>query len=270
MKLYLPATLFIVLFSSCTTYQYMTVNSSSTGKNEQKDFVVENDSVRVQYNFNGADAPVNILIQNKLNQPMYIDWKRSALIINDRAVSYVAEKIPISGVIGASTYNYSYYSTTTYGGLYAEARVPGQTDFIPPQSYITKTPLRVSNCRVEGIPDTSFKKENVIILDGSVRRLKRATFTEDDSPLRFKSYLTFITGDSLNKAVTYQHSFYISEIINTDMAPANFEFMNQKLGDHFYVSNITGFGKGFGVVAGVAVLGAAAAMTPNNQDNGAK
>ena len=103
--------------------------------------------MRIQYNFNGADAPINITIENKLDVPLYIDWQQSALIINNKAISYVPNTIPIEEVFNGSTVNWNSnnYSTSS-GAISAKAIIPDKFDFIPPQSYIVKNPMGVQMC----------------------------------------------------------------------------------------------------------------------------
>src|SRR5205814_10416655 len=105
-----------------------------------------------QYNFNGKDAPVNLTIQNKLNVPVYIDWRKSALIINDKAISYVPTMAPITGTINASSYNWNRSFYTSNGSINAAVALSYQLDIIPPQTYITKSPLGVTNQLIENVP----------------------------------------------------------------------------------------------------------------------
>lgn len=233
MRILLPVTC-LLLFSSCGTYQYMTVSSTTAVKPDNfQDLVIENDSFLVRYNFNGPNAPVNLLIQNKLNQPVYIDWKRSGMIVNDRNISYVSNVVPITGGISTSTVNWSRRWSSTEGSLYAEAALPGQMDFLPPRSYTTKSAL-VSSIDFAYLPDSAYKRVPYKIIDDSYRKVDKASFTADNSPVRLRSYITIITGDSLSKPLFYEHSFYISEIIHTGLGPDNFQFMASRLGDHFY------------------------------------
>src|SRR4051812_46882763 len=98
MKTYIPLSVALLLCISCSRYQYATINGSSgITTNDKLEFVAENDSLRLVYNFNGANAPINITIQNKLQKPVYIDWQRSALIVNDKAISYVLSELKIEG-----------------------------------------------------------------------------------------------------------------------------------------------------------------------------
>ena len=76
--------------SACSSYYYSMLNSNDPvgEKNERGDFVQENDTVRISYRFWGENAPVTITIYNKLDEPLYVDWGRSALIIDDVATTY--------------------------------------------------------------------------------------------------------------------------------------------------------------------------------------
>jgi hypothetical protein len=237
-----------LLLVSCSTYQYATINSSSVKKNEKQEFVIDNDSFQLVYNFNGANAPVNITIHNKLNIPMYIDWQRSAIIVNDKANSYVPEKVNIEGGFsgGTSTYtipayrnkNYAYNSgySSTSGSLSATAVVPEQIAFLPPQTYVTKTPVGVTSEFMQ-VPDTNWHKIQYKMVDGSNLQLKKATFTESTTPLKFRSYLTIMVGESAGKPVVYEHSFYISELLASDQGPSNVWLASVYRGNQFFVSS---------------------------------
>src|SRR5438045_9585163 len=114
MRIFLLIILLTGLFTSCSRYQYVTITSSDIRKNDKQEFVIENDSIRIQYNFNGADAPINIAIENRIDVPLYIDWPQSALIINNKAISYVPYTVRIEGVFNGSTI---LWNTNVYLGL---------------------------------------------------------------------------------------------------------------------------------------------------------
>ena len=261
-KLYLLPILSVSLVS-CFTYQYMTVNSTNTVKNKQNEFVVENDSFRLVYNFRGLDVPINIRVENKLQQPITIDWRQSALIVNDRAISYVASTVPINGSVNGTSFQWSKDFASTSGNLSATAILPSQMDFIPPKAYVTKNPLGVTN-QFYSIPEGDFHKVPVLMFDGTTRKVNMATYTRDNSPLQFKSYITVLLGDANapDKKVTYEHSFYIEEFMEVGMAPEYIQFINNQEGNRAYVRQTSGFANvGWGVVAGAAIITAAAVNT---------
>lgn len=263
MRTALPLSCALLLCISCSRYQYATINGSSgITQNDKLEFVAENDSVRLTYNFNGANAPINITVQNKLQKPIYIDWQRSALIVNGKAISYVPTEMKIDGGFSSSSYYNGHHASgfsATHGNIHATASLPTQMDFIPPQSYLNKTPMGVTNKLIQNVPDTAFRRYNFTVADGYSVPVKAAVFTENSSPLRFRSYLTLMVGDSTNKPVICEHSFYISQLINTAQPPESIWLTSAYRGNQFYIKEQTGYGRtmtGFGVIAGTAVLAA--------------
>src|SRR5690242_14548817 len=121
MKKYIPLFFIPFVLFSCNRFQYVTVNSTDARKNENSQFVVDNDSLRLSYDFNGKNGPVNIIVQNKMTRPMYIDWKNSALTINDSTISYMPSDIQFDGYIS----NYRYHnSPVSTGNLTGDAKLP--------------------------------------------------------------------------------------------------------------------------------------------------
>lgn len=232
----IPYTVILFLFNSCASYHYYTVSSAGVAQNDKREFVIENDSLRLVYNFNGFSAPVNITIQNKLSVPVYIDWQRSALIVNDQAISYVPAEMRIDGGFQSSTYKYGNSSDykTTSGHIQATASLPPSVDFMPPQTYLTKSQLSIPNRFIANVPETAFHREKYMAVEGITVSVKKATFTEATTPLRFRSYLTIMVGEITTKPLTLEHSFYISELMTTGALPADMHIISANKGNMFY------------------------------------
>lgn len=262
----LPFAYLLFLFSSCTTYQYMTVSSNNIEQNDQREFVVENDSLRLRYSFYGPNAPVNLEVQNKLGKPIYVDWKRSALIINDKAFSYKPGSLTVSGSTYTSVDNWFSsanrgYSSASGGSSFSSTvEFPGDMEFIPPSARINQTPVHLISTFHEGKSRGEFTPQRVPMVMGKTGVMQRATYNDSNSPLKFGSYLTVFVDGDLNKPVVFHHSFYISEIIASSYGPHNFQFINDEEGDHFWISKVSGAGQGltYGILAGLVVVGVAA------------
>jgi hypothetical protein len=262
----IPYTVVLFLCISCATYQYSTVSSVSVALNDKREFVIENDSLRLVYNFSGFNAPVNITIQNKLSVPVYIDWQRSALIVNDKAISYVPAEMKINGGFYSSSYNPSNTGNnygTTSGRIHATASLPPSVDFMPPQTYLTKKTLYITNSFMENIPETAFHREKYMAVEGFTVPVKRATFTDTTSPLRFRSFLTVMVGESSNKPLNLEHSFYVSELMTTMTGPADMHLNNTNKGNIFFTRKTKNAGVGLGVIA-ISTIVAAAAVGSGN------
>lgn len=254
MKSILPILAFSC-FGSCTTYQVMTVASTEVPQNFSKAFVVDNDSLELSYSFSGQNGLIQVTIKNKLDQPLYVDWQRSVLIINDRATSYAPNKVPINGTLGAYTTGEGRdLSLATTGRFNATATLPPEIDFVPPQTYITRQLIGVTNQPIDQLPDSLFRKRRVPAPEYGEAVLKEAFFTANNSPLVFTSYLTLMVGKDSPRPVVCQHRFYVSELVKMNSSP---DLLNTPpRSDRFYVvqgARADSAGYGYTVVGGRAV-----------------
>ena len=136
----------LLSLSSCSSYYYSTLasNDRSGRYDVNKDFVIDNDSVCIIYNFHGEDGPVLVTVQNKMDEPLFVDWQRSALIVNGKATSYYKDAIPVEGVTESSSYGSSYNWDRQYGSVSSRSRgsfsgeiqLPKGVEFIPPCAQI--------------------------------------------------------------------------------------------------------------------------------------
>ncbi len=81
--------LFGCLWSGCmpssiqqTNVLLMDVRSTNCPKIGQY-FEYENDTISVTYSFWEMNGTIEMLIRNKLNQPIYIDWKKCSFITGE-------------------------------------------------------------------------------------------------------------------------------------------------------------------------------------------
>ncbi|MFD0766529.1 hypothetical protein ACFQZI_16835 [Mucilaginibacter lutimaris] len=262
---------------SCSRYQLNVISSQNSNKNQQTgDLEFENDSVKIAYSFYGPDAPVTVNIQNKLDKPLYIDWQRSAMIIEGRAVSYVADKIAVNGRVDTQTDTYHYntnsaFSNPSYttGSINAVANLPKTATFLPPHSQASNTSIRLTQGFLS-IPDSAFNKSKMTrIYEDTVDpiNVKMADFTAQNSPLKFRSYLTlYIVNGNEVKPVNYQNDFFVSRSLTTTTNPKDLTEFNQQRGDYFINSKATGYGKTMATIGVVTAVGAAGALS-SSQNN---
>lgn len=270
----LPIAVMALLFGSCSTYQYTTVSSSSLPMNDLQEFEFENDSVRIVYNFNGQNAPVNITVENKLRVPVFIDWHNSSLIINGRSVSYVPIEVKIEGTTEASSYNYGSRGNgygSSSGNLNAVASLPPSVDFVPPASYFTRNPIGITSRFIESVPAEDYQRVQYSVTDGYSIPVKAAVFTEGSSPLKFRSYLSLAIGNRDALPVAYEHSFFVSQLIRSGQGPGTIWGSGVQRGNQYFVMKATSGGTAVGIVVLGALSGvlmaANAAQTANNAGN---
>jgi hypothetical protein len=226
----------MALLSSCSTYQMSTLSSTNSTRDDKTGvFKLENDSVKILYSFAGKNAPIQLSIYNKLNEPLYVDWERSALIMDDKSYSYGDDAVQITGdVSGVSVGKRFRYSDAS---IVAQATLPKNVAFLPPHSEFSKTMEKISDRSFRPVPDSLFTKTKFPSFGAIGLTGKVAKFNKENSPLFFKSYLTVYTlKNNVPQFVAYQNDFYVSETIRSSSGPESFENFAGGRGDSFYGS----------------------------------
>ncbi|WP_028295753.1 hypothetical protein [Olivibacter sitiensis] len=274
MKKFVPYLFFSILLSSCSTYYLSKVDTADAlVKDDQSGlFIVENDSLKITYNFFGVDAPVNVEVYNKLNEPLYIDWQRSALIVDDYATSYMGDEIDIQGNSFSSGSGYvtrdGWTGGSSFGTFNAQATLPRGMDFIPPKARVERTKLRLPDDFFRNISNSEYKNQEIADLDGYTNTVKVSQFSPENTPLTFKSYLTvYVIDKSSNqpRLMNFEHEFYVSEVVKMkNLRPENMLNYRNQRGDTFVFREVKGTTAAV-LIGSAALLGAAAAA--DNQIN---
>jgi hypothetical protein len=252
----------IILLTSCTVYHYTTVESKSIQKNEQAGFAEENDTMRIEYNFNGYSGPVSIRILNKTDRPLYVDWKRSSIIVNNNAISYFNPNIQLDGTISSQSIQSTNQVSAGDGTVHANLAVQPGISFIPPHAYTQNNYVHLSSFVNSRIPAEQMKREKLYI-DNLEYNLRKIYFSETNTPLFFKSYITFILGDNNGQSFSKQHDFYIASFSRTSLKPEE-RYHNRIPGNTFFTSSPTGVGTFVGVTALLGGITLAAIAAPDN------
>ncbi|NDV77888.1 hypothetical protein [Dysgonomonas sp. 511] len=260
-QIYIAIAIIVTSLSSCqATYYYSTLNSTNEyiEKVDNGDFLLETDSLWIAHSFRGEGAPMQITIFNKLNEPLYVDWERSAMIIGGMAYSYTGKTIPFEGSIethGTTDGTFT-YSSSIIGGV---LNIPGKPTFIPPQSMVSEIPLSL-------LPDyktletKSYKSTTVGLNTNSSTNVKRMEFTPGDTPMRFQSYLTLYYKPEMPMA--YTQDFYMTNLLKTSLKPKDFVTDMGERGDVFYMIKPANYNAlytvlGVTALAGLIVVGVA-------------
>lgn len=237
MRYITPLLLLITIagLSSCSRYQYMTLNSSQMTHNDKHQLVFENDTVRITYDFGGKNAPVSVNIYNKTSQPLYVNWKKSALIRNEHSISYFDRNIYFSG--SSTTYGYhNRYFAAAGSNFSGSMELQEGTDFIAPQSSFSKGlfTLSMSGPLAVEVPDSLPAKHSDYDYSNNMLKYRELKYDQDNSPIRFRSYLMFTMGMNTPVEFSEVHDFYVSEAMDTKAAPDMFNLYQQQ-GNKFFV-----------------------------------
>jgi hypothetical protein len=197
--------------------------SSQLEKNNKEEYLNENDTVRISYKFSGENFPLTVTIYNKLNQPVYIDLRRSLVVMNN---------IQIDGTFDKE----------------------GQNDFIAPFSNVTleSNPLQAEFINLN--PADSLSEKPVRTGSG-----KRYSFSDQTTPLYLRVILALTPNEDYSYPTFYDYSFWVSGILVTSYGPSSLENHVSYLP---YIKKTTGFGSFMGISGMVGLLIISSAIAP--------
>lgn len=253
---------FLVLISGCSVYQLVSIESNAP-KNDHSEFIIENDTVSIIYSFHGKGGSLVIDIFNKISKPLYVDWRKSALIIEDESFTLWKDEASLNGVSS------SVQVTDDDGVTYSNGNIGGSLvknemiSFIPPYSKIVVKSYNL-NAPFFNIPKEQGEKITLFTREGEERRGRKYSFSRDNSPYNFRIFLSVATDDSFKKPVQFDNSFWISECVSSSVEPQDFDVY---FGNQFYnekestsANKVVG-----GALIGAIVVTAATVKTPPNQ-----
>ncbi len=95
--------LLLLLFigmTSCTTYNYVRLDSDLPQKAEGEQYYYDSEDIFIAYDFNGDAMPIFLYMENTGNRDVYLDLSRSMFLENDQIVKdlMIEEKTTTIGV----------------------------------------------------------------------------------------------------------------------------------------------------------------------------
>lgn len=96
LRLLIPIFALVSIFSSCAFYNYTNTFDSEDVELVGDSFKFENKDVVISYDF--TEGYVDFTIYNKTDKSIFIDWKRSGIVLNDSSFSYHQDNYDLSGV----------------------------------------------------------------------------------------------------------------------------------------------------------------------------
>jgi len=200
----------------------------------ENNYVFENDTVKINYSFWASKGVMSFSIYNKLNDPLYIDWKNSSFIVNDKRLNYWVDEEQSSetSYYGAYFYNgallKSGFSVTKGTTLTSSSTVkPERIALIPPKSFLTRSQFYLlpveyyklnKNCNKSIEPRNDNPNKNTTIFF--------ETFSNSNSPLRFRNYIAISFKEYSQDFRFIDNAFYLASIKEMDLR----HFQGKKVG----------------------------------------
>jgi hypothetical protein len=236
-----PSIAICLLMVSCSTLQIAYVGTTSSEVKESDErFFFENDTLKVTYAFWENLGVMAFSIENKLNIPIYIDWKKSSFInANIKSDYFIDKEVAESRSASASTamlyrdvFNWSRwypFAVSVASGESVKYKAE-RIMFIPPHSITGKSMYRIMPNDYINMDNAEKKTLGDSNIKGKVLTIERSM-----ARLFFRNFFTYSTKESFENEYYVNNEFYIRKVV--ELAPKYLDQMAAP--NRFYIRTQT-------------------------------
>ncbi len=212
----------IVIAAGCNYKQLCYVSSLSGLRETDTAYVFENDTLKITYGFWDDRGAMAYAVYNKLNKPIYVDWKKSSFVLNGIKMNYWSDEARASSAgTSLSIPLYRWYGmNVTAGSSTTTVTKSERITFIAPQSKVIRGSFHLWSGYISKIPGSS--KKELLAKPGHKEKVsvKTVDYTEASSPITFRNFITYSTTENFDRELYVDNGFYLSKI--QEMATGDF------------------------------------------------
>lgn len=205
--------LFTLTLHNCSPYiQVFDTSSENIGLTKENNYVLENDSIRVEYNFWEEKGIMSFAVYNKLKKPLYINWQKSSYVQNSNKLNYWEDELITKGtekIVGRLNY-YNFYAQTSVN--HSITSKPEKLTFIPPNSNYVKRTFHI--LPIKELMVKNYSSITVPVINHKYKKKKafQKKFNKSDSPVSFRNFLTLSYDENFKDEFYVDNEFYISQV----------------------------------------------------------
>ncbi|MFD2572789.1 hypothetical protein ACFSUS_19265 [Spirosoma soli] len=202
----------IVTLTACTPKAQLVTLRGNNVQPAPEGLVLDNDTLTLRYNFSSERGQMHISLVNKLNKPLYVDWKRSAFIIGQDKLDYWYDVADVN--LATSSFS-PWYGRYRIGSITGTITKDDPVTFIPPQTKIDKQQFVVfpnGTLRLPGKPEVVEEKSVVNPSRKKPIAISVFNYSVDQSPFQFRNYLTLSTDKDFKNEFVIDTKFWASDV----------------------------------------------------------
>jgi hypothetical protein len=202
--------LLTLLLTGCSRNVQVVTLRGNNVKPTSEGLVLDNDTLTLRYKFASERGKMQLIVTNKLNQPLYVDWKRSSLIVGEEKIDYWYDVSTVQ--LTTSDYQFRRYSIGSVAGTISKE---DQISFIPPQTKVEKQQFIVlpsGSLSLPGTPDITQEKPKWNPERKKPIDINTFTYGDEKSPLTFRNYLTLSTDKDFKNEFHIDTKFWASDV----------------------------------------------------------
>jgi hypothetical protein len=218
-KIPLAICLLLLMCSACTPNMVRLVEMNGATLSPGNQLVFDNDTVSLTYNMWADNGTVSFVLTNKSSKPIYIDWKKSMMFINNTSYLYWQDQDQIAmSSEGTVTPGYGLGPASRIVATNSQGTVshPERISFVPPHSnYAFSGPsLKAFNT----VPDSSSGKDIQVQKTykkaGKMTKVNVRRYSADNSPIQIRNYITYTFKENSDEEHVVDHKLW-AEVITT-------------------------------------------------------
>lgn len=234
--------IYLILFSLGCSKRYVQTFSTQSSKLKKSNgnWVFENDSLIITYDFNSNYGKMEFTVYNKLDIPIYLDWKNSSFIHNSLKNNYWVEETTTQSKSLILSKQRSIPITLIKSD---EKSIKSErTTFIPPRSGISSNnsnyQFKLTNVQKYLVNPSKATSISVPNLTKKAKYLPgfEYTYSENESIIKFRNFLAFGLKENPNEFYFIDNSFYVDKFQELDSR--SFERLKFRDKAKFYIDNI--------------------------------
>lgn len=203
----------LFFLSGCAGYiQLYSTGSDRLKKDRGNAWIFENDTLRVSYEFWSERGLMSFSIYNKLDKPIYVDWRKSSFVSGNNKFDYWIDEEKFSGEAYTewSAYRYGGNSTTIANGKKTKRE---RITFITPHAQVEKSTFYIYNPAGTKLNlDRPAEKWPRLDKGSNSTNVFVANYNKENSKLIFRNFLTISTSEKFESESYIDNEFYISQI----------------------------------------------------------
>ena len=209
----------IALYSCSPLTQLYETKSTLPIDQRRNQFIFDNDTVRIEYNFWGDKGILSFEIYNKLNTPIYIDWKKSSFIQNSQKFDYWINQT----ITNSAGYSVGYYRNSWLYQSTSATSNPERILFLAPKSFIKAE--RFNICSGASLLSKNSQMATISVPEhpGKMIKIKHQDYELTSSPLVFRNFITYSLTEKFENESYINNIFYVSKIYEMKRS----EFLNK-------------------------------------------
>jgi hypothetical protein len=234
--------LITLVLIGCKSYIQVFETNTTNTENEGGFFVYETDMLKITYAFWAKKGILSFSVYNKLDQPIYIDWKKSSYIDNSNKLNYWVDEEISKSVSYYGSYFYDGpllkpgFSVNEGIGAAAGSKVKVERiTFIPPKSnyyrsqfYLIPLPYYKFDL------NTVYKEVNRNDKPKKKTKVYNKEFTKQNSPLVFRNFLALSLSEDFENEFYVDNDFFLSNMIEMNYRHFKYDKKDEK-GNHQYI-----------------------------------